>query len=46
MHKHITTHRAHPVSNLWTACALSVIGKDSQAEARKEMSEYLVMKKG
>ncbi len=45
MHKHITTHRFRSVSNLWTACALSVIGKDSQAEARKEMTEYLVVKK-
>ena len=45
MHKHITTYRVHPVSSLWTACAFSVIGKASQAEAKKEMHEYLVVKK-
>ncbi len=45
MHKHITTYRVHPVSSLWTACAFSGIGKASQAEARKEMREYLVVKK-
>ncbi|KAL0055537.1 hypothetical protein WJX82_001653 [Trebouxia sp. C0006] len=45
MHKYITTYRVHPVSSLWTACAFSGIGKASQAEARKEMRECLVVKK-
>ncbi|DBA95803.1 TPA: hypothetical protein ACH3X1_001352 [Trebouxia sp. C0004] len=31
----------HPTSNMWTLCALHVLGKDSLVDAKKDMSKYL-----
>lgn len=35
----------YPTSNMWTLCALNVLGKDSLVDAKKDMSKYLAVQK-
>ncbi|KAL0019325.1 hypothetical protein WJX77_004733 [Trebouxia sp. C0004] len=43
MQKRMIIDGFYPTSDMWTRCALNVLGKDSLVDAKKDMSKYLAV---